>query len=172
MARGKKTGGRVKGISLNKKTLADIERRKAGAKKLEEIVAAGDVPDPPGYAKAIWSDPSSSKAEKMQAWKDAAPYMWPRLSNVDLHSKNENVHWHIGDTPLSAEEWLVEVGQDANITGRTVPLATTVGHVHAIELEVRDRKIEMLTAEIEKLKDALLLSQAREAEQRKIPLLS
>jgi DNA invertase Pin-like site-specific DNA recombinase len=47
-------------------------------------IAGGAVPDPAGYAACIWNDPTSTKAERMQAWKDAAPYMWPRLARSTL----------------------------------------------------------------------------------------
>src|SRR6516165_6838604 len=76
---GTRRGGRKPG-SLNRKTIARRERQEAMAKE----IAGGAVPDPAGYAACIWNDPTSTKAERMQAWKDAAPYMWPRLARSTL----------------------------------------------------------------------------------------
>jgi hypothetical protein len=160
MARGRKTGGRGPG-SLNKKTLA----RLADKKRQIAAIESGEAQDPLDHLLQSMRDPLRSPQERDQAAAHALPYLKPKLSAVDLHSKNENVTYILHDMPLSAEEWLQEVGQPV-IEGRGVPMATTLHGVHAIELEVRDRKIEMLTAEIEKLKDALTLSEAREAQRR------
>jgi hypothetical protein len=165
VARGKKTGGRQKG-SLNVRT-----------RQLQEAVCQtveGAKPDelPAEFLRRVAQNEDIDLHTRIAAANACAGYFSPKLANVDLHSTSENVHYHLHDMPVSAEEWLVEVGQDANIAGRTVPLATTVGHVHAIEIEVRDKKIAQLEERIAALTDALALSQSRENEARKIPLLS
>ena len=42
--------------------------------------------------------------------KDAAPYLHPRLSSVDVRSQNEvTLHNVVADDPLTPEEWEAEV---------------------------------------------------------------
>jgi hypothetical protein len=146
--------------------------READAKRQIAAIESGQAQDPLDHLLQSMRDPLRSPQERDQAAAHALPYLKPKLSAVDLHSKNENVTWLIGDAPLSAEDWLTEYSQNANIEGRTLPLATTVGHVHQLELEVRDKKIQMLEEQLAALTDALKLERDRAAAARAIPLLS
>jgi hypothetical protein len=167
MPDGSRRGGRRPG-SKNLKTLA----READAKRQIEAIESGQAQDPLDHLLQSMRDPLRSPQERDQAAAHALPYLKPKLSAVDLRAEVTAQYW-ISETPLSAQEWTVEFTGPGIIEGRDLtPVAEAMGNVHKLEVELRDKKIEALTAEIEKLKDALTLSEAREAQRRAIPLLS
>ena len=101
----------------------------------------------------------------------AANFVHPRLISQDIRAETKAAYW-ISEQPLSQQEWTAEFTGPGVIEGRGSPMVEVVGNIHKIEVEVRDKRILQLEEEIAKLRDALTLQQAREAEQRKIPLLS
>lgn len=78
MAIGKKTGGRTKGVP-NKKA-AIVER-------MEAIVSKAQI-TPLEYMLGILNDPDSEPRDKAWAANAAAPYVHPKLANVDIGNKN------------------------------------------------------------------------------------
>mgnify|MGYP001607522094 CR=1 FL=1 len=91
--RGKKTGGRQKGTP-NKTT----------AEQQAEIAASGLTPLE--HMMNVLRDPNTPPARRDDMAKAAAPYVHPRLSQVE--SKNEHIHRYIARVPekaVSAEKW-------------------------------------------------------------------
>lgn len=41
--------------------------------------------------------------------KDAAPYLHPRLSSIDVKAETDLTVYSVSDQPLTADEWLAEV---------------------------------------------------------------
>ena len=71
--KGKKTGGRKKG-TRNKRTVA----------KQAQIIAAQEAGlSPLDYMLAILRDPKIDDARRMEAAKNAAPYVHPRLAAIE-----------------------------------------------------------------------------------------
>ncbi len=70
MAKGEKTGGRKKGTP-----------NKATAKKVEEIAASGLTPL--DYMLSVLRDERQEDAIRMDAAKAAAPYIHPKLANIE-----------------------------------------------------------------------------------------
>jgi uncharacterized caspase-like protein len=73
MAKGRKTGGRVKG-SQNKATLA----------KQAAIAATGLTPL--DYLLSVLRNEDNSQDDRMEAAKSAAPYVHPRLGSVEVEA--------------------------------------------------------------------------------------
>jgi hypothetical protein len=163
VARGKKTGGRQKG-SLNVRTrqLQEAVRQTVDGAKPDEL--------PAEFLRRVAANEALDLSVRISAAQAAAPFFSPKLANIDLHAQSENVHWHISEQPMSDTDWAAEFG--SNIGGRQTPLGETVGHVHKLELELRDKKIEQLQEQIAALTDALALERDRAAAARAIPLLS
>jgi hypothetical protein len=155
---GERRGGRQKGTP-NKRTQ---RLREATDKALQ----SGEAVSPQEFMLSLVNNRELDVPLRLEAARSVAPYVHPRLAQVDLTSRNANVHYVIGDTPPTAEEWLAETNANANIEGRSTPVGTTLQHITHIEIEMRDKRIEQLTAEIEKLKDALTLHEAREIERK------
>jgi hypothetical protein len=159
-----KWGGRPKG-GKNKRTLAmeaAVRATVEGAKASDEL--------PAEFLRRVAANESLDLSVRIAAATACAPYFSPKLSNVDLRAQSENVHFFIRDEPMTEQEWIAEFG--SNIAGRQTPLATTVAGIHQIEVDVRNKRISQLEEEVSKLRDALLLAEARANEARKIPLLS
>jgi hypothetical protein len=157
-----KWGGRPKG-GKNKRTLA----LEAAAR---DMVAVIDE-TPAEFLRRVSQNESLDMNTRIAAANACAGYFSPRLAAVDLHATSENVHYVIGSEPLSADEWIKEMGQPV-IEGRGTPVGVTLSAVDALRIEVLQKENQGLREQINKLQDALTLHQAREAEQRKIPLLS
>ena len=91
MARGRKTGGRQKGTP-----------NKVTAEMRAEITETGETPLE--YMIRIMRDEEADPSRRDDMAKAAAPYLHPRLSNVD-QSVNTRARYVISDKPMSAEEW-------------------------------------------------------------------
>ena len=74
MAKGFKTGGRTAG-TLNKRTQA----------MLEEIASTGDTPLQ--YMLRVMRDPEAAVARRDAMAAAAAPYIHPRMAQVDMHAQ-------------------------------------------------------------------------------------
>jgi len=107
MARGFKTGGRQKG-SRNKKT---VTLQKIGCEALAKTRAALELEpqifdgDAHTLLMAIYRDMSRPIELRLEAAKAAIRFEKPALAAVDTHGTIENVHYAIGDRPLSEDEW-------------------------------------------------------------------
>jgi len=75
MAAGKKTGGRRKGTP-----------NKANAAKAAEIAASGETPM--DYMLGVMRDPSKEHAIRLDAAKAVAPYVHPKLANIEHTGKD------------------------------------------------------------------------------------
>jgi hypothetical protein len=65
------------------------------------------------YMLQILRDEKAPKMMRYMAAKDAAPYLHPRLAQID-HNVEKNVIYHIADKPMSLDEWAKEfAGLDA-----------------------------------------------------------
>lgn len=93
MAVGKKTGGRQKGTP-----------NKATAEKAAKVEASGLTPL--DYLISVMRDITLSRDERMDAAKAAAPYVHPRLSQVDSRAQvTHNYVARIPEPAKSADEW-------------------------------------------------------------------
>jgi hypothetical protein len=183
---GTRRGGRKRG-SLNQKTLA----RLADKKRQIEAIESGEAVGPLDHLLASMNDPLRTPQDRDHAAAAALPYLKPKLSSVDLNARSAHVIYYVSDSePLTCEQWEQQCcippgasfiadrpfrddGDKRYISGQgEVPPAETLDRVNRLALDLRDRKIETLEAEILKLRDELALAQAREQEARKIPLLS
>ncbi len=75
MAKGRKTGGRKKGIP-----------NRATSAKAAEIESSGLTPL--DFMLAVLRDTENDKAMRLAAAKDAAPYVHPKLANIELSGKD------------------------------------------------------------------------------------
>lgn len=90
MAKGEKTGGRAKGTP-----------NKATAKKVQEIAASGLTPL--DYMLSVLRDDRQEDAIRMDAAKAAAPYIHPKLANIEHTGPDGGaikVHMIAGDENL------------------------------------------------------------------------
>jgi hypothetical protein len=103
MAQGRKTGGRKKG-SKNKKT-ASLEHK--GRAALIEALGPASAFEGDAHALliAIYADTSRPIELRLDAAKAAIRFEKPALAALDARGTIENVHYAIGDQPLTEEEW-------------------------------------------------------------------
>jgi hypothetical protein len=93
MAKGEKTGGRKRGTP-NKAT-------SAAAKKAEKIAASGETPLE--YLLSVMRDEKEDRPVRMDAAKAAAPYIHPKLANIEHTGPDGGaikVHMIAGDENL------------------------------------------------------------------------
>ena len=100
MAKGFKTGGRTAG-TLNKRTQA----------MLEEIASTGETPLQ--YMLRVMRDPEATPARRDAMAAAAAPYIHPRLAQLDMAAQqNVNI---VGGGWWTEEEWLAsQAAQESN----------------------------------------------------------
>jgi hypothetical protein len=143
--------------------------REAMNKAVDGVEKSGEL-KPLDFLLALMRDEQADRRDRLEAAKHAANFVHPRLVSQDINSRSQQVTWLIADTPPTAEEWLAETNANANIEGRSVPLGTSLQHISQIEIEMRDQRICQLSEQVSKLQDELKLTQAREAEAKRIPL--
>jgi hypothetical protein len=108
MARGFKTGGRIKG-SKNKRTLL----LEGAARQLQDDAKRilGDETfegDAHALLALIYKNASLPLAVRLDAAKAAIRYENPAMTAVDAHSKTETVLYAISDKPMTEAEWALK----------------------------------------------------------------
>jgi DNA-binding PadR family transcriptional regulator len=103
MASGFKTGGRKKGGRNRKTVLLEEKGREALAKVLGANAFEGDAHS---LLIAVYKDESRPIELRLEAAKAAIRFEKPALAAVDTHGTIENVHYAIGDRPLTEDEWI------------------------------------------------------------------
>jgi hypothetical protein len=177
MPDGSRRGGRRKGAK-NKRSLALI----AAVQQTVE----GAKPDelPAEFLRRVAQNEALDLSVRIAAAQAAAPFFSPKLSNVDLNAKTQNAHFFIADHRLTPAEWEAKWCKAENppafpndeigyIAGQgDVPPSQTADAVNRLQVELRDRKIEILEETVAKLQEELKLERDRAAKAREIPLLS
>jgi hypothetical protein len=103
MARGFKTGGRQRG-SRNKKTvLLEEKGREALAKALGPQAFDRDAHS---LLIAIYKDESRPVELRLDAAKAAIRFEKPALAALDARGTIENVHYAVGEQPVTEDEWI------------------------------------------------------------------
>jgi hypothetical protein len=102
MAQGHKTGGRRKGTKNRKTVLLEAKGREAFAKVLGADAFDGDAHS---LLIAVYKDQSHPIELRLEAAKAAIRFEKPALAAVDTHGTIENIHYAIGDQPLTEDEW-------------------------------------------------------------------
>lgn len=100
--------GRPKGVK-NQTTITKEELHKEVLSR-----AIQDDTTPLEVMLNIMRDPESEMSMRFEAAKAAAPYVHPRLSQVDS-TVTENVHFTISDEPMTDEEWEAEYGEKDSV---------------------------------------------------------
>lgn len=112
MAQGKKTGGRIKGVSKNKRTLALEAKAKEAAAKINEALGGKAFEgDAHALMMAVYKDPAFAWELRLQAATSAIRFEKPALSSVD--GKGNLVPNYIAYLPqgsATTEEWLEQFG--------------------------------------------------------------
>jgi len=103
MARGFKTGGRKKGSRNRKTVLLKESGREALAKALGPDAFDGDAHS---LLIAIYKDQSYPIELRLEAAKAAIRFEKPALAALDAKGTIENVHYAVGEQPLSEDEWI------------------------------------------------------------------
>jgi hypothetical protein len=98
MAQRQKTGGRQKGTKNRKTVLLEEKGREALAEVLGDNAFEGDAHSLLIAVRSI--------ELRLEAAKAAIRFEKPALAAVDTHGTIENVHYAIGDRPLSGDEWI------------------------------------------------------------------
>ena len=103
MAQRQKTGGRQKGTKNRKTVLLEEKGREALAEILGANAFEGDAHS---LLIAVYKDQSKPIELRLEAAKAAIRFEKPALAAVDTHGTIENVHYAIGDRPVSDDEWI------------------------------------------------------------------
>lgn len=93
-----KTGGRKAG-TRNKRTT-----------ELIKAVESGGI-TPLDYMLSILRDENKTESVRLQAAKDAAPYVHQRLQAVEMES-NVTMNHVVSDKPLDVDEWIKKYGTE------------------------------------------------------------
>jgi len=97
-----KTGGRKAG-TRNKKTA-----------ELIKAVESGGI-TPLDYMLSILRDENKTESVRLQAAKDAAPYVHQKLQSIEMES-NITTNHVVSDKPLDVDEWIEKYGTEEGET--------------------------------------------------------
>jgi hypothetical protein len=169
MGRGAKPGERRGGRSKGTPNRRSVALREAMNKAVEDVEKSGEL-KPLDFLLALIRDEQADRRDRLEAAKHAANFVHPRLISQDIRAETKAAYW-ISEQPLSLAEWSAEFTGPV-IEGRGVPVAETVGNIHKIEVEVRNKRISQLEEELAKARDELKLQTEAASAARRIPLLS
>jgi hypothetical protein len=103
MAQGFKTGGRQKGTKNRKTALLEEKGREALAEVLGANAFDGDAHS---LLIAIYKDESRPIELRLEAAKAAIRFEKPALAALDAKGTIENVHYAVGEQPVTEDEWI------------------------------------------------------------------
>jgi hypothetical protein len=138
---------------VNRRTL-ELRAAAAAAATVKDAKSGSSGQMPKEFLLAISQNDALDLSVRVDAAKAVIGFVSPKL--IAQHNLNETRgRYYVKDEPMSETEWSAEFTGPGVIEGRDVPLVETVGNIHNIEVEVRDKRILQLEEEIAKLRHAL-----------------